>query len=244
MTTKSEIKKWVRPFIRARQDLVLDQRAIYMRPLRHIARGMSFESTSTKTRPGLGWFMDILFAAPGSWNADFDSRFSIGHSDEAGFAERLERAMAESFGTYLLPVDSIETFHDFAVGDVRRFTFLNLDSYGLEHGTVLAALGRLDEAEVALQATIAETEAWAASEQRADDELRRTKPRPRGTIVLHVGRDKMKIVEVVRELLAHVRARDRAAIGALLREWEHSRVTQREIEHLWEPTPFPVEMAV
>lgn len=244
MTTRAEIKRWVKPFVASRADIVLSERALLMTPVHHVARGMYFRSTSTKTYPEVAWFFELLFTAPGSWNADFDKRFYLGESTANDFSARLQRTMQDTFEQYLQPMRSIADFHDFAIGPERRFTFLNLDSYGLEYGTVLAALGRLDEAEAALQATIAETEAWAASEQRADDELRRTKPRPRGTIVLHVGRDKMKIVEVVRELLAHVRARDRVAIGALLREWEHARVRRREIEHLWEPTPFPVEMAV
>ena len=241
MTTRAEIRRWVKPFVASRADIVLSQRAVLVTPVHHVARGMYFRSTSTKTYPEVAWFFELLFAAPGSWNAAFDRRFRPGESTAGDFPAKLERTMQQSFEQYLLPVRSIADFHDFAIGPETRFTFLNLDDYGLEHGTVLAALGRLDEAEALLQATIAETEAWAANEQRADDELRRTKPRPRGTIILHVGRDKMKIVEVVRELLTYVRARDRAGIGTLLRQWEHARVRRREIELLWEPTPFPVE---
>jgi hypothetical protein len=222
--------------------VVLDRRTIYVKPLRHIACGMYFESTSTRTRPELGWFMDLLFAAPGSWNADFDSRFSIGHSDAAEFPSRLEQAMTESFEAYLLPVNSIAKFHDFAVGEMRRFTFLNLDKYGLEHGTVLAALGRFGEAQAVLKAAVSEAEIGAVAEQQADDDLRRTKSRPRGSVVLTVARDKMKIVDVVRELLALVELRDRAAIATLLHEWERQNVVKWGIEHLWEPAPFPVEV--
>ena len=241
MTTQAEIKRWVRSFVRARQDVAPLPRAVLVTPVGHIARGVYFRATSTKTHPELGWFMEVLFAAPGSWNADFDQRFSIGYSDDAAFAERLDRALTDSFDTYLLPVTSIADFHDFATGEKRRFTFLNLDDYGLEHGTVLAALGRLDEAEALLRATIADCEMWAAAEQRADDEFRNTRSRPRGVIILNVARKKMAIVERVRELLARVETRNRAAIAELLHDWERLQVEKREIAHLWEPTPFPVE---
>jgi hypothetical protein len=244
MTTRAEIKKWVKPFVASRQDVVSLPRAVVLAPIHHVSRGVYFRSRSSKTWPEIAWFFELLFAPPGSRNLDFDGRLHLGETTDAGFLGRLDQAMRESFDTYVTPIDSIEKFHDFAIGPERRFTFLNLDDYGLEHGTVLAALGRLAEAEVILTSTTVEAENWAAIEQRAEEELRRAKPRPRGVFVGHGGRDRLKIVEVVRELLSHVRARDRAAIGALLREWEYARVRRREIEHLWEPTPFPVEMAV
>lgn len=241
MTTQSEISRWVRPFIDSRTDVVLDGRSVLLQPVGHVARGLFFQSTRSKDLPKLTWFMEVLFAAPGSWNGVFDGRLSVGGSDERDFQRNVDRALADCFEQSLARAGSIAEFHDFATGPERQFTFLNLDDYGLEHGTVLAALGRLDDAEAILQATIAECEQGAAAEQRADDDLRNTRPRPRGVIILDVARKKMKIVERVRELLACVEERNRAAIAALLHDWERLRVEQREIGHLWEPTPFPVE---
>lgn len=244
MTTRAEIQKWVRPFVQVRPGLALSQRAVLVAPVHHIARGMYFRSTSTKTRPEIAWFFEILFAAPGSWNTEFDRRFRLGDSTADGFLGRLQRAMQEAFENYLLPTRSVADFHDFAVSEESQFTFLNLDRYSLEHGTVLAALGRLDQAETVLRAAIAECEDAAASEQRAEDELLSTQPRPRGVIILDVARKKLRIAESVGELLAYVERRNRAAIAALLHEWERLRVEKREIGHLWEPTPFPVEEVV
>ena len=241
MTTRAEIKGWVKPFLASRPDVVLAHRAILVAPTHHLARGMYFRATSSRTWPEVAWFFEILFAAPGSWNTEFDRRFYLGDSTAPDFAVKLGRTMQDSFEHYLLPVVSIADFHDFATGETRRFTFLNLDDYGLEHGTVLAALGRLDEAEAVLSATIADCEKMAAAEQREDDELRTTRPRRHGVIVLDVARRKMAIVERVKELMARVETRNRAAIAELLHSWERLQVEKREIAHLWEPTPFPVE---
>jgi hypothetical protein len=40
-----------------------------------------------------------------------------------------------------------------------------------------------------------------------------------------------------------VQRRDRASIGDLLRSWELERAKALKVDHLWEPTAFPVEMS-
>jgi hypothetical protein len=241
MTTKREIERWVAPIVSSRSDVALAGRALMLCPIHHLACGLQFRSTGTRTRPELLWFIDILFVAPGSWNACFEHQSGVGNSSQSDFPSALDRAMRDGLEQYLGPMASIEAFHDLAVGAQRRFTFLGLDCYGLEHGTVLAALGRLDDAKVVLRAAIADAEARAAAEQRAETEHRLTRPTPRGVIILDVWRRKMKVVELVKELLAQVESGDRSAIAALLHDWEHVAVTRRQIEHLWESTPFPLE---
>jgi hypothetical protein len=50
------------------------------------------------------------------------------------------------------------------------------------------------------------------------------------------------------EILSHLQQlqdltdrQDRAGVGKLLREWERHIAKLWGVEHLWEPTPFPVE---
>lgn len=47
----------------------------------------------------------------------------------------------------------------------------------------------------------------------------------------------------LKELCARYTAGDRRGLAALLHEWEATTVRNLAIEHLWEPTPFPLEMA-
>ena len=46
----------------------------------------------------------------------------------------------------------------------------------------------------------------------------------------------------LRELCAKLAEDDRAGLARLLHEWEAYTVKNFKIEHLWEPTPFPLEM--
>lgn len=242
MTTRAEIRRWVGPFVASRSDVALLPRAVILAPVRHIACGMAFRSSRDKAWPDISWVLEILFAAPGSLNAQFERRLYLGGSITADFPQKLDRAMRESFDQVLVPSRSIADFHDFAVGEDQHFTFRNLDDYPLEHATVLAALGRLDKAEAMLRATVADYEEAAKAEQRADDEFRNARPRPRGVIILDAARRRMPAVQRLLALLALIESRDRPAIGNLLRDWERERVSQREIEHLWEPMPYPVEL--
>ena len=46
----------------------------------------------------------------------------------------------------------------------------------------------------------------------------------------------------LRELCAKLEDDDSAGLGRLMHEWEAYTVKNFKIEHLWEPTPFPLEM--
>ena len=46
----------------------------------------------------------------------------------------------------------------------------------------------------------------------------------------------------LRELCAKLAEDDRAGLAGLLHEWEVYTVKNFKIEHLWEPTPFPLEL--
>jgi hypothetical protein len=47
----------------------------------------------------------------------------------------------------------------------------------------------------------------------------------------------------LRELCAKLADDDRAGLARLLHEWEAYTVKNFKIEHLWEPTPLPLELA-
>ena len=46
----------------------------------------------------------------------------------------------------------------------------------------------------------------------------------------------------LKELCRRLAADDRAGLAALLHDWEAQTVRNLKIEHLWEPTPFPLEL--
>ncbi len=47
----------------------------------------------------------------------------------------------------------------------------------------------------------------------------------------------------LRELCARLAENDRTGLARLLHEWEEHTVKHFKIEHLWAPTPFPLEQS-
>jgi len=45
----------------------------------------------------------------------------------------------------------------------------------------------------------------------------------------------------MRQLIALAGVNDRAAVAALLHEWEEHNARRLGVEDVWEPTPFPLE---
>ena len=52
--------------------------------------------------------------------------------------------------------------------------------------------------------------------------------------------DKAKLLRL-KELCRRLAADDRAGLAALLHEWEAATVKNLKLEHLWQPSPFPLE---
>jgi hypothetical protein len=51
-------------------------------------------------------------------------------------------------------------------------------------------------------------------------------------------------VRQLKELCRRLAADDRRGLAQLLHEWEATTVKNLKLEHLWEPTPFPLEELV
>ena len=58
------------------------------------------------------------------------------------------------------------------------------------------------------------------------------------------GRDEEDRAQLrrLKELCARLAADDRRGLAQLLHEWEAITVKNLKLEHLWEPTPFPLEL--
>jgi hypothetical protein len=68
-------------------------------------------------------------------------------------------------------------------------------------------------------------------------------PDLRGETYYFGDADDHATVARLKELCARYQAGNRQGLAALLHEWEATTVKNLKIEHLWEPTPFPLELA-
>jgi len=248
MTTRAEVKHWVRPLLEWRSDLTLHPGGLLLlTPVNHLMRGVFIWPTSSREMPKVGRFIQPLFFAPsGSEGVSFAGGIPVGSSSEPDFQQVFENRIWESLERFVRPIDTIAKFQDYAV--VYRpqheggFSASTLDRQPLNHALVLAALGRVAEAKSILEPALADAEEQIRATLSEGAALLAKRPRSQWGRHLVAEADRRRPIHAeLRRLLDALRREDRSAITALLHEWEGRAVAKRKIEHLWEPTPFPIE---
>jgi hypothetical protein len=111
------------------------------------------------------------------------------------------------------------------------------------YAVALSALSDLDDAEHKMVAAAAWWERGSIAAARQAEEWR-----AKGAVAIARDTERTAISDgvIARRLGALrdlVQRRDRASIGDLLRSWELERAKALKVDHLWEPTAFPVEMS-
>lgn len=247
MTTRSEIKRWARPFLAQRQDLVLERDLLLKTPVRHVIRGVNFWRRRSADFPDVGWFIEPLFnTCYPSLGLRLHSEIPVGSSLRDDFLEVMEARVGWAIENYVGPIDTIQKLRDYATVPRRPheggFSALTLDGYPLEYAPVLAALGRLDEAQLILRPALEKDEQYIqAALARGHALLANRSNSASGKKDVAFANYYMPIHAELRRLLALLDTEDRAGIAGMLHEWERQNVVKWGIEHLWEPTPFPLE---
>lgn len=240
MTTRREIGELVRPLIERHPAMVQIGWLLAFKPVGHVLRGLRFLGGSSRYSPNPHWVLSLLFMAPGLIS-HFGRDIPVGHSNWPGFQQVFEERTNEGIERYLLPHETIEEFYALAL-QPGVFMLSDLSRMPCERGTVLAALGRFDEATELLTGSVAELERNAAAEiERGQALLAKRSNSGVGTQDVEFGERKRKLADELHRLLRCLRERDTAATAALLREWERLNVAKWEIGEYWEETPFPFE---
>ena len=130
-------------------------------------------------------------------------------------------ALINSIERNALPrLRAMNTLHDY-LASVSQSQFRHqLYDWPTAKIIVDVALGNLDAARELSEANI---QKWSVDKPHYDD-------------------DDRAMFRRLRELCARLMADDRAGLARLLHEWEAQTVKNFKIEHLWEPTPFPLEL--
>lgn len=216
------IRALTKPVLARNCDLtMIGARLIVLRPVRHFVRAIFVDRTSDPERCKPEWLVFELFRPDSdfhlTWGTTmYDPRGKVWSLAEAGFVEALQEKIDREA---LPPLRSIQTFEDF-IDFVDRH---EMRHFLLEHpasrAIVAAALGDLATAQRICEETISPE----PLERPGRDER---------------GRERWRQLH---RLCALVEVEDRPGIAALLSEWEAAAVRRLKLEHLWEPSPFPVE---
>lgn len=143
-TRPSDIKRYLRPLLAQRSDLVLIGRLLLIRPVRHIMRGVLLDRTSNRYRFNVWpYLLPICMAGAGN---GFGYCASIGHITDI-WQPHFEPLLLDTLAMDVFePLGKIETFEDFATTSL-------IDSAGfcVTRLTALVLAGERDRAEAYIQ---------------------------------------------------------------------------------------------
>lgn len=225
MTTTAEVKKMVRPLLDRHTDLALVGRWIYVKPVQHFARAILIDRTSSANRFSPRWAVIHLFQVRRSftlsWGDHLDellpglSGFSW-PTDMPGIAEGLCQAIEKQALPWLRTMSTLELYLAFVSQNLFRH---HLYDKGSAEVIVRVAQGYLGAARKICEQ---QRERWSTDKPEYDDDTR-------------------AMFRRLLELSALLEKDDRVGSVELLHAWEAETVKNFKIEHLWEPTPFPLE---
>jgi hypothetical protein len=226
MTTIAQVKKLVQPLLARHSDLALVGRWIYVKPVRHFARTILIDRMLDPDRFNPRWAVVHLFEArtffPLDWGEYVDNEASLRPQIWRASDPETASAMISQIEGKVLPVlRAMTTLDDYLAFVSRHFFRHKLLEWPDAKLIVDVALGDLDSARAICKEKIQE---WSTDHPGYDDDAR-----------AHFAR--------LRALCAALAANDRACLAKLLHEWEALTVKNLRIEHLWQPTPFPLELA-
>lgn len=223
MTTAAQVKRMVRPLLERNPDLALVGRRIYVKPIHHFARAVIVGGTSSAEYFDPQWAVVHLFEVrrffPLNWGGVLSDPHQ-GHwwsaKNDPNAADDLVRAIEEQALPWLRTMSTLQLYMAFVSQNLsRHHLYDKADAEVIVH----AACGRLAAARKICEQQI---ERWSKDKLEYDDDTRAEFHR-------------------LRELSALVLKDDHARLARLLHEWEAQSVKNLKIEHLWEPTLFPLE---
>jgi hypothetical protein len=201
-TRPADIKRYLKPLLKMRDDLVLVGRLLITRPVRHLLRGAYFDRFS-KHRFRIWSHVNPLYAPAATTYGDY---FHVGDCEvwQPHFQPQLMDALAEDvFGE----VGRITSLDDFAAQSFNKTPFLGVKVISM----VLA--GHREQA------------AEYVEQIERDDRIN-------GYAKNLVREQWSRVSGDIESVCAEFHAKEAATIKAL------------KLEHIWEPSPFPVELSV
>ena len=221
MTTKKQLNRLLGELVERNPDLAQSERFVIIRPLRHVMRSISIDRSITADEPQLLCSIGHFFAPTAHRQGITLDRLFVARGAPRRWNEPgMPAAFFEACETQVLPkMRGVVT-----IDDLLRFRTLGSSEFKASVRFVIHQIH------------------FAAAHGRFDRALRRFER------IKHWDRSRMswrrpEFEHVADELVPLMRADDRQGVVRLLHRWEEDRVRRFGLEAIYEPTPFPLELA-
>lgn len=226
MTTAVQVKKLVRPLLERHPDLALAGHWIYLKPVQHFARAILVDRTSKADRFSPRWTVIHLFQVRRSFTLNWGTFLVDPVPGRSGIwwplgAPDIDEGLCEAIEEQALPwLRMMSTLDLYLAFISQNQNGPHLYDKGDSEVVVRVAQGYLGYAR---KLCGKQHERWSTDKPEYDDDTRAKFRR-------------------LLELSTLLEQDDRAGLARLLHSWEAETVKNFKIEHLWEPTPFPLEL--
>jgi hypothetical protein len=220
MTTVAQVKQVVQPLLQHNPDLALVGRCVFIKPVRHILRGINLMRSIAPDLFIPAWAVIFVFEPSDGLSLNWGERiykvtWDVTNSD---LPAKMCEAIEEQALPLLRPIETIDDFVGFATKERFRDTYLDL----YEHRKIFVDIARGD-----LES------ARSICEYMATDHAKRR------YLPLKMNEEYDRITK---ELCPLIAKNDRAGLARLLHKYEEGSVRAMKLEKYWEPTPFPIEL--
>jgi hypothetical protein len=224
MTTAAQVRRLVQPLLDTNRDLDWSGRQIYLKPVQHFARTILIDRILDPDGFRPQWAVLHLFEPRTFFSLSWGEWLYKASGEMPGswriYDPDVSALLIDSIEQNALPVlRRMKTLDDYLSYVSNNYFRHQLYEWPSAKIIVDVALGDLKSARSLCDQNLA---SWSID-------------RPHHT-------DSVKVkFRKLRELCALLMAEDSAGLARLLRSWEAETVKNLKIEHLWEPTPFPLE---
>jgi hypothetical protein len=232
MTTAAQVSKALQPILDRHSDVALVERWLNVKPVRHVFRGVLVDRTSQRNRFEPRWSVVHLFELRSSaffnWGSSQVPPYllppfrGLWEWSRPDVAPALQDVVEKDALPKLRSIDCIDDLMEHLVAYYRQHGIVDAPPlYDWPHVKLIfdVAMGKLERAQKPCKEWVPKLMGKSFFKGYAEDQAA-------------VGR--------LKELSDRYHAADLHGLAKLLHEWEATTVRNLKIQHLWEPTPFPL----
>ncbi|MET0605309.1 MAG: hypothetical protein ABWZ80_02535 [Beijerinckiaceae bacterium] len=216
MTTAAQVKAVVKPLLERNPDLALVGRLVVLKPVRHLLRGIYLDWSSAKELFTPAFAVTPLCEPDKHFHFTYGRRLARGYWNvhDPATSQEMCKAIESEALPLLRPVETLDQFVEYVANPE---IWGPSDDHPLTSAIIHAAHGDFE------------------ASLRACDKVVRS-----NHYISFMPQEYGSVIHLLRPLIV---AGDRRGLSRLFHRWEGIAVRVNKVEHLWQETAFPFEIA-